>query len=154
MGRKRTGGGNEDRRIQLDDAQLTAWFGEGKTIVEIAAIVGCSTPPILKALHRLGLRRPAKPRAGVLSGDRNPAWSGGRRPRVDGYIEVWTPGGVRLEHQVVMERVLGRPLQPGEVVHHIDENKGNNDPSNLMLTTQAEHIREHLPAMHAARYGR
>lgn len=153
MGRRRTGGGNEDRRIRLDDAQLTAWFGEGKTIAEIAAIVGCSTPPILQALHRLGLRHPAKPRPGVLSGDRNPAWSGGRRRRSDGYIELWTPAGVRLEHQVVMERVIGRPLRPGEVIHHIDHDKGNNTPGNLILTTQSKHIREHLPAMHAARYG-
>ena len=53
-----------------------------------------------------------------------------------------------------MEGVIGRPLQPGEVVHHIDENKGNNAPDNLMLTTQSEHIREHLPTMHSARYGR
>lgn len=154
MGRKRIGGGNDDRRIKLDDAQLTQWFGQGKTIVEMAAIVGCSAPPILKALHRLGLRRPAKPRPGAMSGDRNPAWSGGRRPRSDGYIEVWTPTGVRLEHQVVMEGVIGRPLQPGEVVHHRDQNKVNNSPENLKLTTQSEHIREHLPAMHAARYGR
>lgn len=154
MGRRRTGGGNEERRIRFDDAQLGAWFTEGKTIAEIAAIAGCSTPPVLKALHRLGLRRPAKPRPGALSGDRNPAWSGGRRMRSDGYIEVWTPTGVRLEHQVVMEAFIGRALRPGEVVHHIDENKGNNAPKNLMLTTQAEHIRAHLPAMHAARYGR
>lgn len=151
MGRRRTGGGNEDRRIQLDDAKLTAWFGEGKTIAEMASIVGCSTPPILQALHRLGLRRPAKPRPGALSGDRNPAWSGGRRQRSDGYIEVWTPTGVRLEHQVVMERVIGRPLRTGEVVHHIDHNKANNAPENLLLTTQAQHAAHHAPDMVARR---
>jgi len=154
MGRPRKGGGNEDRRIRLDDAQIAAWFADGKTAADMSAIVGCSIPPIQVALKRLGLKRPAKPRAGVLSGDRNPAWSGGRRPRRDGYIEVWTPTGVRLEHQVVMENVLGRPLQPGEVVHHIDHNKANNAPDNLLLTTQAEHIREHLNDMHAARYGK
>lgn len=154
MGRPRKGGGNEDRRIKLDDQQVAAWFLAGMTGAEMAARVGCSVPPIQAALKRLGLKRPAKPRAGVLAGDRNPAWSGGRRPRSDGYIEVWTPTGVRLEHQVVMEQAIGRPLRPGEVVHHIDENKANNTPNNLKLTTQAEHIREHLPAMHAARYGR
>jgi hypothetical protein len=69
-------------------------------------------------------------------------------------IEVWTPTGVRLEHQVVMEQTLGRPLVPGEVVHHIDGDKANNEPTNLHLTTQSEHIREHLADMHAARYGR
>ena len=154
MGRPRKGGGNEDRRIKLDDPQVAAWFATGMTGAEIATKVGCSVPPIQAALKRLGLKRPARPRVGVLAGDRNPAWAGGRRTRSDGYIEVWTPSGVRLEHQVVMDGVIGRPLQPGEVVHHIDENKGNNAPDNLMLTTQSEHIREHLPTMHSARYGR
>ncbi len=53
-----------------------------------------------------------------------------------------------------MERKLRRPLVAGEVVHHIDENKSNNDPTNLKLTTQSEHIREHLVDMQKARYGR
>lgn len=50
----------------------------------------------------------------------------------------------RHEHRVVAERMLGRPLQPGEIVHHIDGNRHNNDPSNLMVMTQSEHLREHL----------
>ena len=34
----------------------------------------------------------------------------------------------RHEHRVVAEQMLGRPLKPGEVVHHIDEDKRNNNP--------------------------
>jgi hypothetical protein len=152
MGRKRTGGGNEDRKIKLDDAKIQLWFSEGKTAVEIAAIMGCSTPPIQAAFKKLGLKRPAKQRPGVLAGKNNPAWNGGKSIRSDGYVRVWTPNGQRLEHQVVMEEVIGRALLPMEVVHHLDENKANNDPSNLQLTTQSEHIKEHLPDMRASRY--
>jgi hypothetical protein len=50
----------------------------------------------------------------------------------------------RHQHRVVAEQMLGRPLKPGEIVHHIDGNKHNNDPSNLQVMTQSEHIREHF----------
>jgi hypothetical protein len=154
MGRRRKGGGNEDRRVHFDEGELREWFTSGKTTAEIAAIVGCSTYPVGRALRRLGLRRKAAPRMGAMTGDKNPAWRGGRRVRYDGYVEVWTPDGPRLEHQCVMEQALGRKLVAGEVVHHIDRDKQNNELSNLELTTQSAHAREHSPEMHAARYGR
>lgn len=56
-----------------------------------------------------------------------------------GYIKQ----GGRHQHRVVAEQMLGRPLKRGEVVHHKDGNKHNNDPSNLEVMTQGEHMREH-----------
>lgn len=50
----------------------------------------------------------------------------------------------RHTHRVVAEQKLGRPLKPGEVVHHIDRNKRNNSPENLMVfSSQAEHSKWH-----------
>lgn len=51
----------------------------------------------------------------------------------------------RHEHRVVAELKIGRPLQPGEVVHHRDGNHKNNHPDNLeVLPSQAEHTRIHM----------
>lgn len=47
-------------------------------------------------------------------------------------------------HRIVAEEKLGRSLKPGEIVHHIDGNKRNNEPSNLMIMTQSEHARLHF----------
>ena len=53
----------------------------------------------------------------------------------------------RHTHRIVAEQLLGRPLRPGEVVHHIDGNKRNNDPSNLMVfASQKEHAAWHAAA--------
>lgn len=46
-------------------------------------------------------------------------------------------------HRVVAERMLNRPLEPGEIVHHKDGNKWNNEESNLEVMTQSEHARIH-----------
>ena len=48
------------------------------------------------------------------------------------------------EHRVVAERILGRKLKSGEVVHHIDGNKRNNNPENLhIFSSQKEHAEHH-----------
>lgn len=50
----------------------------------------------------------------------------------------------RHTHRVVAEQMIGRSLAKGEVVHHIDGNKRNNSPLNLMVfKNQAEHALWH-----------
>ena len=54
----------------------------------------------------------------------------------------------RHEHRLVAEEKMGRPLLPGEISHHIDENKRNNHPDNLeVLSSQSEHARLHFTGM-------
>lgn len=68
-----------------------------------------------------------------------------REVRLDsGTGKTYTKTYGRHTHRVVAEQMLGRPLRPGEIVHHVDGDKRNNDPSNLMVfASQAEHARYH-----------
>jgi len=69
------------------------------------------------------------------TGDPELVRKSGPKPRSDrryvhsnGYVIV--AGGL-LEHRVVMEQILGRPLVKGENVHHINGVKHDNRPENL-----------------------
>jgi hypothetical protein len=61
------------------------------------------------------------------------------------YRRTRTADGRRVyEHRAAAERILGRPLRRGEVVHHLDGDRHNNVPSNLrVLPDQAAHLRQH-----------
>jgi hypothetical protein len=50
---------------------------------------------------------------------------------------------VIAEHRYVMAHLLGRPLTSKEIVHHKDENKRNNEPSNLEIVLKKDHAKLH-----------
>ena len=77
------------------------------------------------------------------SGEKSAAWRGGKTINSGGYVVIRVGRRYVYEHRIVAEQMLGRPLGAKEVVHHRDGDKRNNDPSNLEITTQPEHLRRH-----------
>lgn len=57
------------------------------------------------------------------------------RANKDGYAKL---------ADLVLENKIGRPLKPGEIAHHIDHCKTNDDPDNLQLMTKHDHDAMHL----------
>lgn len=62
-------------------------------------------------------------------------------------------GRIILIHRLILAKKLGRPLQKGEVVMHIDGDKWNNKPENLMVGDSKTNTRQHWEArMEAERW--
>lgn len=60
------------------------------------------------------------------------------------YIQVRVNGKRVYLHRLVWEECNGRYLEPGEIVHHKDGDKRNNDPTSLgVFADQSEHMRHH-----------
>lgn len=85
-----------------------------------------------------------------ISKENHYSWKGGIR--LDkGYRTISTPNhpnanncGYVQEHRLVVEKSIGRFLDPMEVVHHLDGDRSNNKLSNLLLVeNKKEHIKYH-----------
>ena len=93
----------------------------------------------------------AKPKARFVGhhGNRGVKRGEGRYVNSQGYVLLRMPdhpqahAGYVLEHRWVMEQTLSRPLQPDEVVHHINHIKTDNRRENLALMSQHHHGKQH-----------
>lgn len=79
----------------------------------------------------------------------NPNWNGGHSC-IRGYVLILCPGhpkanfnGYVPEHRLALENRLGRLLRQGECVHHLDMDKTNNSPDNLIALKIGEHRQYH-----------
>lgn len=124
-------------------------------------VEGCEKRPINRWMcNKHTLQR----EAGIIDGEGNKLReliTPGRRPKErratkHGYILVRAPlghpgarrDGSILEHRLVMEDLIGRYLEPYEIIHHTDGDPGNNHPDNLQLMDGRARSRDRHPPGH------
>jgi transposase-like protein len=155
-------------------------YGEGRlTLKEVSTETGAPVPTLRHWCLRAGVLRNPKKAAQLaaskgrkstsvgmtrtFSAETRAKMSAAKRRWADanargfsvkpsGYAEVTRgPHKLRGVHRLTVEQAIGRPLLPGEVVHHIDGNKLNNDLSNLAIMTPSTHARLHATEAHHRR---
>lgn len=142
--------GHVERRLEL----LTELSDGVRSSREIQAMMSemlgyqCTHSYVVNAALKHNL--PRLPQVNKRYGVSAPSWKHGRRINSAGYAVVKAPknhptarkNGTILEHRLVVEQTLSRPLQTEEVVDHIDGLTLHNDPANLRLfSSSAEHLR-------------
>lgn len=152
----------QDVRWLTDEVQI-------KPLHQIAEELGCSYSAVLVATRRFNISIPIRKKRRVFPhksinqklaikrkfphgrfGKLHPNWKGGKNI-VNGYYMVFNLNHPRsgkknrvFEHILVAEKKIGRYLEKDEVVHHINGNKLDNSPENLLVMKRSEHVGYHL----------
>lgn len=159
------------RRTQFPKLHDTDWLRsqlETRTLSDVAKEIGTTASNVRQQALRQriisppdgtnqamkdGIKKAGKDRRGPNGSN----WKGGRHcNKQTGYVSVYAPDHPHrrsnnqvFEHRLVMEKYLGRHLDPTEVVHHKNGIKNDNRIENLELVeSTGKHVSEHFKKSH------
>ena len=133
--------------LSLDMPMALVAGADGRLPLDVGRCQKCGGEfPVYKAGARFCSRACAgKDLSSRQLGAANARWRGGEtvtRHIGGGYIKQLSPGhpgadasGYVMQHRLVMESVIGRPLKASERVHHKNGKRDDNRPENLELWT-------------------
>ena len=138
--------GNAKAKIDLPMDEVAARYQAGESCSQLGLCYGVPGERIRRRLEKHGTeRRPS--RIAVPSGKDNYQYKDGK-----GYDRV--VHYFRRQSYEVAAICLGYPVPQGYVIHHLDENKENNDPANLILfPSQKIHALFHQKVIRLQRAG-
>ena len=125
------------KRVIEDDNVVVSMYESGMSCHEIAPFFLTSSTNISRILHKCG--------ADV---EKYRIKKGGISVTEYGYLRFnhtkanGSNAGRRL-HDIIAEMKIGRPLSKDEIVHHLDGDKLNNHPNNLVVMTRGQHTTLH-----------
>lgn len=129
------------QKIELPNKEISEMYLNGTSCKELATKYNCTVGTIRKAIHECGVETKVDYKRKIVD------HAGYILIKVDNHPYADSKGYVR-EHRFVMEKHLGRYLNPGEVVHHINHIKNDNRLENLFLCSNEEHKKEHTGDFH------
>lgn len=137
-------------KVNIDLDKLRSDYDSKIPVAQIAGEYGVTVQTVYSRLRQLGITR-SNSEAHI-----------GQTPwnKADGHIDsmgyrvICIKGKQIREHRVVAEQMLGRKLEKGEVVHHLNGNRSDNRPENLEVhKSHSEHMKHHLTSDSARSMG-